>query len=433
VEIEMGDPVWLDTNTVQFALNGDAAVNKQLATHRASGRQLLIPESAANELLSGNRHTMNPKRPFTQQMPSRQMRTAMETGMHKLGIEIDTRAKSFPQLKLFEYSNIQKDNVSLSDRLVLSEIKASAEARGVAKPLLITGESSAKAMRAQAKHWGIESVPTAKPAPGSTPLPPRVDLADYPSEKEGPISRFFKDRPVLKKLGLIGAGMAAQEISKQMLSKVQEHFESVLNDARKDFAAKFPDPVQLRTKANLDRYKRAYEAALSKLTAPTRAKVAEAVILAFTHDRDIAKTKKYLDDQISKVASAADGSVSGYSKVAEEYIDAMVELYNQLSTAQDGLVEIAADIQKRGSILKEAGDELDKQFFRYGPSMAAFPVAYYMWFDVHTVAGVFQTLGGSVISFASEISDRFETNVRIQKQLDDDLKKVSDDLAKYNP
>ena len=37
------DPIWLDTNVVQRALDGDPAVNRQLADYRNAGRQLLVP------------------------------------------------------------------------------------------------------------------------------------------------------------------------------------------------------------------------------------------------------------------------------------------------------------------------------------------------------------------------------------------------------
>jgi hypothetical protein len=160
--------------------------------------------------------------------------------------------------------------------------------------------------------------------------------------------------------------------------------------------------------------------------------VAEAVILAVTPNRDIAKTKKYLDDQISKVQSAADGTQSGYAKVADEYIDAMLALYVQLN-AYSGLSEIAADVHKRGAVLDSVGQDLERTYFKYGAISAIHPVAYYEWMDVYAVAKNFQSLGGSVLSFASNIQARYSLSLSMQKQLDQELIKVSEALARVAP
>jgi hypothetical protein len=288
-------------------------------------------------------------------------------------------------------------------------------------------------MISQAPKWGIKAVPAAKPAPGSVPAPPRVDLADtYPEEKKGPISRFFKDRPVLKKLGLLGANIGAQLIKGAIFTAIKEHFDSVLQDAEKEFDSEYPDLGQLKAKAGLERYKQAYLAALSKLRAPTRAKAWGALILAFTNERDFDKVKKHLTDQISKVQSAADGTQSGFGKVAEEYIDAMIALYVQLN-AYSSLDGIAADIRKRGAVLDSAGRDLEKTYFQYAGISAAFPLAYYEWMDVYLVAQNFQSLGGSVLSFASKIQARYQLSQTMQKQLDEELIKVSEALAQIAP
>jgi hypothetical protein len=430
----MGDPVWLDTNILQFALDGDAAVNQQLATYRNAGRPLLVPPAVANELLNGNVLTMKGGKPVWQQVPSPQLKQAMKTGMDKLGVEVDWTSSKIPMSKRVEYSQIKSANiVSESDRLVLGQIKASAEARGVAKPEMITGEAATKPMMTESGKWGITSVAKAEPAAGSLPAPPRIDLAEYPPERAGAVSRFFKDRPVLKKLGLMSLNLAAQYVSAQMLAEVQDHFTGVLDDARKEFEVKYPDPAPIKARANLDRYKQAYEAALSKIKAPTGAKAAEAFALVLTPARDRERAKKYLDEQISKVKSAADGSLSGYAKVASEYIDAMATFDEQLSAMQLGIVDIADDIEHRGSVMKNTGDSLDEQYWRYMPVVVAFPFADLVWSDIHSAAEVFKNVGGSVLAFASDINVRYKTYAFMQKQLEDELLKVSNDFATYAP
>jgi len=429
------DPIWLDTNVVQRALDGDPAVNRQLADYRNAGRQLLVPLAVNNELLNGNVLTMKNDRPVSQQVPSVDLRNRMQTGMNRLGIGVDWSSTRVPQKQRVAYNVDVKTSVKVeeSDRLVLSQIKAGAEARGVAKPQMITGEGPTKPMMTQASNWGIESVPTAKPIPGLPPYP-RVNLANYPPEKKGAISKFFNDRPLLTRLGLIGLNIGAQYITDKALSQVKDHFTSEVGDAQKEFDSKYPDPGKFKARANLGRYKQAYETARSKLTAPTTARVGEAVILALTPDRDIDKVKKYADDQISKVQSAADGSMSGYAKVAQEYIDAMVAFDKQLqSTLTQGasLPEIADDVEQRGSVLKAVGDDLDNTYNKYQPYVAALPFAEYVWNDIHSAAAIFQAIGGSLLSFTSAIRDRYESYSRAIKELDNELTKVSDESYSY--
>jgi hypothetical protein len=157
------------------------------------------------------------------------------------------------------------------------------------------------------------------------------------------------------------------------------------------------------------------------------------MILAFTRDRDIEKTKKYLDDRVSRVKSAADGSISGYSKVASDYIDAMIALYKQLSAAQADLPDIAADIEKRGSFLATRGKALDDMYQKYCGLVAQWPFGYYAWMKIYDVATALKNLGESVLSFAHEIKPRYELCVSIQNQLDQELQRISNELAKYEP
>jgi hypothetical protein len=392
----MPDPAWLDTGVVHNALQGDAAINAQLTGYREAGRPLLIVPAVADELLNGNVVKGTPA-------PPPQFRLAMQQGMAKLGVEIDPHASKLPpNTRLADLYGTGSDNVSLSDRRVLNQIKASARAWGIAAPEMITTETGNKAMLSQASKWGIKAVPAAKPAPGSVPAPPRVDLGEeYPPDKNGPIARFFKDRPLLKQLGLIGAAIGAQYIRGRIFKELKEHFDSVLKNAKKEFESKYPDPELLRVKAGLERYKQAYLAASSKLMTPTGANIAKTVMLALTPTPDIARSRKYPDDQISKVRSAADGTRSGYVKVTEEYIDAMLALYVQLN-AYSALGEIAADIRKRGTVLVSVAEE-------------------------------FKDLGEPVLSFASDIQVIYEDALSTQKELDAELIKVSDALAQVMP
>jgi hypothetical protein len=199
--------------------------------------------------------------------------------------------------------------------------------------------------------WGIKSVKAYKLNPVD-PEFPRVTLADYPEDKEGEVTRHFKDHAVWEKLSndsgedklrlknlppvagepmrvrtqlaLAGAGIAAQAVTSEMMNGLIDHFTNAINLAKVEFDARHPDAFQLQAQAGLDRYKRAYETALMRANLPSNLKVAEAVALAFTKDSDVARAKALWDAQIAKVVSAADGTISGYGKVADEYLDALV-------------------------------------------------------------------------------------------------------------
>jgi hypothetical protein len=427
----MGEPIWLDTNTLHFALKGDAAVNDQLASYRNAGRRLLVPPAVANELLNGNVLTMSGNRPVWEQVPTPQSRAATEMGMRRLGVEVDWDSARIPRGQRIDYSMIAVENVSESDRLVLGQIKAGAQRRGVAKPQMITGEEASKAMMSQAHRWGIQSVPAAKTRPGSPPAPPRIVLGEeYPADGKGPISRFFNDRPVLKKLGLIGGSMAAQQLGPQLLSAIEDHFNSSIADARKELEANYPSPAQIKAKA--EPFKQAYQASLSKLKAPSNLKAAAAVILALTPPRDIPTTSIFLEDRISKVRSAADGSTIGYATAAEQYIDALIPLH-KAATAGQSLAGIAQDIRKRGSVIKAAGDELHETFWNVLPAAAAFPLTYFPWLEVSSVAQAFQALGARVLSLSSDIQARHNEYARLENYIDAELTRVSDELGRFVP
>ena len=427
----MGEPIWLDTNTLHLALKGNAAVNDQLASYRNAGRRLLVPPAVANELLNGNVLTMSGNKPVWEQVPTPQSRAATEMGMRRLGVEVDWEFARIPPAQRIDYSMIAVENVSELDRLVLGQIKAGAERRGVAKPQMITDEKASKAMMSQAHKWGIQSVPAAKARPGSPPPPARIVLGEeYPADGKGPISRFFNDRPVLKKLGLIGGSMAAQQLGPQLLSAIEDHFNSSMADARKELEANYPSPAQFKAKA--EPFKQAYQASLSKLKTPSNLKAAAAVILALTPPRDIPTTGKFLADRISKVRSAADGSTIGYATAVEQYIDALIPLYKAATVGQN-LADIAEDIRKRGLVIKAAGDELHETFWKVLPAAAAFPLTYYAWLEVSNVAQAFQALGSRVLSLSIDIQARYNEYAQLENYIDAELTKVSNELGRFVP
>jgi len=65
--------------------------------------------------------------------------------------------------------------------------------------------------------------------------------------------------------------------------------------------------------------------------------------------------------------------------------------------------------------------------------LSQFPFVEYAWMDVHLAASVFQEIGECVLAFSSEIKYRYDSYSKSQKQLDDEITKISNELAKYEP
>ena len=72
---------------------------------------------------------------------------------------------------------------------------------------------------------GTPKVSSAGGAP-KVKVPP-INLSDYPPDRGGPVTRVFKERPVLQKAGLVGASAAAGAVSSSMMTLVESHFEGV--------------------------------------------------------------------------------------------------------------------------------------------------------------------------------------------------------------
>ncbi|MGB8324301.1 MAG: hypothetical protein WCE52_15185 [Candidatus Acidiferrum sp.] len=443
----MPDPLYLDSCALQQALNGNAAINKQLSQARQSGRRLLIVQQVEIEILYGNIHTLKPNKAFLDQVPPPDLREKKRTGIKKIGVEIDTKWREIPNSEYESWISIGGKNASISDRKVLSQVKASAKTRGIANPEILTAEVGEKAMANEkiTQKWGVKPVhawPTYFPLPEDR----HVILADYPEDREGEVTRHFKDHAVWEKLSedtgedklrlknlppipgeqpirfrtqlaLAGVEIAAQAVSSAMMSRVFDHFTDAINLATAEFDARHPDAFQLRAQAGLDRYKQAYETALMRANLPSNLKVAEAVALAFTKDSDIARAKAVWDAQIAKVVSAKDGAVSGYGKVAGEYLTALGDLDEKLVSVGLGVQDIAADIKKRGSVILAAGEALQQTFWKNLVHTLPFPVVYYEWMNVKNTGDSLVNLGKTVLAFSTYISDRLASYEALLTQL----------------
>lgn len=178
----MGDPVWIDANVMAHVANGDAAWEAYLIQLRRSGRQLLMPPAANNEYLNGNPLTMKGNKPVHQQAPSASTRVRLEQLQRQLGVQVDMQGSKLSQAQRIDWATQQHvkrpknqsvpsslDRISESDSLVLSQVRAGAEARSVKNPVLLTAES--KAVVKEAHIYGVTAVN--RPPTSNTPPPPQ--------------------------------------------------------------------------------------------------------------------------------------------------------------------------------------------------------------------------------------------------------------------
>jgi hypothetical protein len=187
------DPVWLDTCVVSKVFNGDKVGEYFLKLLRDDGHELLMVPAANHELLYGNPLTMDGRAVWEQQ-PSEATRVALEALKTRLGIKVDLSAGAIPFKTRAMYAmqghrpqngmerpvdrdgNLIRDvnnrvlplkpsghsstllNLSESDNLVLGQVMASAQARKVAKPIMVTAETGGKGMLTQAHLFKVTAI-----------------------------------------------------------------------------------------------------------------------------------------------------------------------------------------------------------------------------------------------------------------------------------
>ncbi|MBL8590526.1 MAG: hypothetical protein JNK46_18475 [Methylobacteriaceae bacterium] len=472
----MPDPIWLDTNAVSEAIKGDIDVRNQLQAFRGAGRKLLITSHVESELLNGNVITET-------KTPPPALRAAKVAALAQLGIETDRSADGISGQKRRSYifdTKAPSGEVSISDRMVLGTIKASAEARGVARPEVFTLETGSKAMVSQSSGWGIKAVvlqkpggappsgappagkpPAAAPSNGTPPAaakppvpggangatadatttaramkaqtrnlapePPKITIADHPPTREGKVTRFFDDRPVLRKVGLVGGVTALNIASGKIMEKLEAHFLGALDKASKDFAAHFPGAPALAAQASLEALKsQASKSLASFMAASGRSPNPK----AFGNDRVAA-----LRATIAWLAGRKDraGAQQQFDAAATTYINAMADLVERLDALRRELAPRAADIRLRSDSLLRHGETLIALFDATMQYAAAAPFVREQWYDVRSLGMTLRTLGEAVGSLATEMEETTRGYERLQRALLDELQRISEALPDAAP
>jgi hypothetical protein len=496
------DPIWVDTCTLVFISKGDFALELELQELRREGHELLIVPAVRHELMQGNPLTASPKKAQWEQVPSEAERMEIARISNRLGIKVDlstnvttmqSRVRRAWQDHLPRHAKengVSKhiDDISQSDSQVLAQIKISAEARGVTNPIVFTSEEGGKAMVTKARLYGVTSMTRKTPKPPKAPKPPKppsggssgvpgggggggppkFTLSEYPPDKELPVVRFFKDRPMLRQVGLTAASNAvaffqmvlsdyiaahcgkgnadvcgalddAMSVSTPLLPQIpnprqvlEAHFDGGLTKAYKEFAEKFPDVRSLSTDLRIDACRAAYNAALAKLQEPSNAKVLGATMVALAPPKQQAAVWQEVQKRLSTVKLAS-GATGSYGQAASAYIDAMAELMTRLAKHSKGLPEIADEIRRRSAALHRAGEETEDAFRMLMPFAMPIPLGFYALSDLHTWAATFTRYGEGLGALAAELRGRADEYETMAAALDKELIKVSEEMNRYAP
>ncbi len=262
---------------------------------------------------------------------------------------------------------------------------------------------------------------------------PPINLSDYPPDRGGPVTRVFKDRPVLQKAGLVGGSVAAGAVSSGMMTLVESHFEGVLKDAQKEFRATFPDTASLKQRARIDEHRSSVRGRCEEATCPIQ------------HGGRGAGGSRVRQGERSGslLASRREETVAGQahqgglgrlprSRRGLRECDGRFEGAAR-QVPGTGLPDIVDNVRRRAGVLRRAGDKLMDTFWSTIQFTVYFPLAYYQTFDIYLVARVFQNLGDQVGAFAEEISSRKSEYERLDAWLDAELINVGEQLNAPSP
>lgn len=257
-----------------------------------------------------------------------------------------------------------------------------------------------------------------------------INLADYPPDRPGKVTSFFKDRPVMSALTKQLASQGAQHLKGGMLDMVEKHFSGSLNDATAEFRANFPEVGTLMQNAGVKEKREAFYAAVRKLKMPNNAKIGAMVMIALAApEKDRAK----LIEAVERRAASMGGQpqvIKEFIRSRDAYFDAVQDVMEEVAKHWEPLPGIAADLGRRASVLQGASKDLYDAFWTIIGPASLHPITYYETFDIYTVAGTFERLGGRMQAFANEVAGRSDSYQQIFNTLNDEMMRASDELDK---
>ena len=273
--------------------------------------------------------------------------------------------------------------------------------------------------------------PEGRVAPGSGKSVAEINLSDYPPDGEGLILGRFTDGAAIRAI-TTGVTTVTTAISMgtqkdiSLLGAVEWHFNKAIGAASEELESRFPDPKALWDKAGVDQLAKDYDAAVSKLNAPSTLLVAESLRIVLTVPDKLKEAAAQEALQRFANAGGGQGDWQNYVEAADAYMRAVIDLQQELDSAAWGtLPAIADDIYRRAGVLGRAGDDLEQTFWNLMQSPAAwFPLVYYELFGLLHTAGVLKNLGGKLGGLAAEIRGRASDYQRWMDKLEANLKKV---------
>ena len=278
----MPDPIWVDTNSLLDIIRGDKILEAELVGIRdREGRKLLITPKTWDELRNGNVLTQDPQIPQDSQIPNDSARNRVQGLKDRLKFDVDMEGKKLGKYK-YMYTDPSEahlkpedrkqridigqmrriddnlrllDNVSESDSLVLSEVKAGAEVRGIKKPVIFTAD---RGMTVNARTLGIRP---RNPTPRTQAPPPFIPGARVVNIRSSvQIASAWKATIIVGAIGgaiggaliTFGAYLLQEEQNKVNKKRIADGFKSLGAEIQRyvaartrvvldEAASKFPD------------------------------------------------------------------------------------------------------------------------------------------------------------------------------------------------
>jgi len=214
----MSTPFWIDSNILIRIADGKFPGGEaKLAALKNKGHTLLIPKSVEIEVLhgkttkpgSGAKGGVNVDAIAASTVKRQQLLT-------RLGVQVDTLASRVPPQQVQKWFDAAlKNGLSIPDASVLAQVKAGAQARGIADPVLITREKAADAMRRQ----GVAAQDIDTFAAQSQARPPTTKAPSTTTPKTPPKAPRVNLRPRFK---VVGAGVRGAFSAPNLASMIPE-------------------------------------------------------------------------------------------------------------------------------------------------------------------------------------------------------------------
>ena len=312
-------------------------------------------------------------------------------------------------------------------------IEPGSETTSGIKPRLSAGTGSAATSAGVSKgrvRAGVEF----EEASGKTAIKlHNINIADYPPDKRGPVTRFFKDRPVLAQLSAAAASMALQYLKGKAFDQIQEHFDSAIHNAREEFELTFPDTRSLLAEGEVTQTRRVYQTALAALRAPNVKRDLLLILAAFSPPEQIEEAVRTAK-RLGATHKIRGNDIQNFLMASDAYVEAIGSVQNTLYEYLEYrpvLPAIAKEIFARAAVLTSLGTDLEDLFWKMAP-LAVFPSAAETVLDIYWAAGIFANLGDRLQQFGAEVEHRHWEYRRLINSLDREFGEVNREVLRWN-